>query len=363
MRTWTYLESTARRTAVRLKLTGMWRVNSAHPVAGHSKELDAWLGGLPLTVCDWMPAQPLIERKYDVLIHSRESWENPDDQPYPLTDECWFSDGSKNEFSSGAGIYRPDPEVALCYNLGPDASVFQAEVFAITRCAEYALNSDAQSTTICSDSQAALKAITSREVVSSAVRECIDTLNALAARSAVRLVWVPGHRGIGGNERADELARAGAEEPFVGPAPVIPIPLRTLISSVHDWAYQESLMAWRLAPGCAISKALLPSPSTSFTSKLLDLCPDDLAVVVGLLTGHTRLNHHLNKIGIRSEPDCDCGHIKEDALHFLCDCPRFTLQRLRVYDSMFCTVDTINSAGPLALLRFAKATGRFSRRT
>jgi ribonuclease HI len=43
----------------------------------------------------------------------------------------------------------------------------------------------------------------------------MDALSALAERNEVTLMWVPGHSGILGNEKADELARQGAAKPLL----------------------------------------------------------------------------------------------------------------------------------------------------
>ena len=37
------------------------------------------------------------------------------------------------------------------------------------------------------------------------------------------ILWVPGHSGIDENEKADELARAGSDNEFIGPEPAVRI--------------------------------------------------------------------------------------------------------------------------------------------
>ena len=72
---------------------------------------------------------------------------------------------------------------------------------------------------ICSDSQAALKALQAAKTMSPLVCQCQQALNDISARHAVRLYWVPGHAGMRWNENADGLARSGSGQRFIGPEP------------------------------------------------------------------------------------------------------------------------------------------------
>jgi len=49
-------------------------------------------------------------------------------------------------------------------------------------------------------------AISAKVVHSKLVLECKTTLEKLAQNNDIRLVWVPGHAAIPGNEEADQLA-------------------------------------------------------------------------------------------------------------------------------------------------------------
>jgi len=74
---------------------------------------------------------------------------------------------------------------------------------------------------ICSDSQAALKALQAIRTMSPLVHQCQKALNDISTWHAVGLYWVPGHAGVRGNEITDELARGGSVLGFLVPEPAL----------------------------------------------------------------------------------------------------------------------------------------------
>ena len=77
---------------------------------------------------------------------------------------------------------------------------------------------------ILSDSRAAILALTSTQVKSKIVWDCLKLVRELSTDNVVTLIWVPGHSNILGNETADMLAKSGAESEYVGPEPLWGIP-------------------------------------------------------------------------------------------------------------------------------------------
>jgi ribonuclease HI len=94
----------------------------------------------------------------------------------------------------------------LSYSLGQYTTVFQAEVYASKgRVVE---NLDRKyrhrNIHILSDSQVAIKALSSQRITSKLIWDCQQSLLQLPEHNGVKLIWVSGHEGTDGNEIADQ---------------------------------------------------------------------------------------------------------------------------------------------------------------
>jgi Ribonuclease HI len=173
----------------------------------------------------------------------------------------WYTDGSKTSSGTGRDVF--EGKTGLVFSLGAFAAVFQAEVFAIMAAL--------CKITIFTDSQAALKALESVTVKSKLLLECLECLSELATRNSVQLVWVPGHEGILGNERADELAKKGADTRFTGPEPVLGLPYSMVIRAIGDRMERKHTECWNSGKDCKHSKTLMEGPQQSRSTKLLNM--------------------------------------------------------------------------------------------
>jgi hypothetical protein len=73
----------------------------------------------------------------------------------------WYTDGSKTDKGTGAGVYRYGTGLKLSFSLGQYTRVFQAEVYAIKSCADKNIDRNYKNRNIyiLTDSQAAIKAL------------------------------------------------------------------------------------------------------------------------------------------------------------------------------------------------------------
>jgi len=144
---------------------------------------------------------------------------------FPEDALIWFTDGSSANSETGSGIFGLTPKRSFSFSLGKFATVFQTEIYAILQraCENIRRPYKNKRILIFSDSQATLKALSSPKVTSGLVSECLDALTALFSLNEVTLAWVPGHRGIPGNDEADKLARQASAMPLLGLEPALGI--------------------------------------------------------------------------------------------------------------------------------------------
>ena len=292
-----------------------------------------------------------------MYMPTRDDWEHPKQTP-STNIEYWYTDGSGYGGRFGAGIYQPTRNYRESIPMGEWATVFQAEVLGILKCAEYLNNNSAEGKTIyiCTDSQAALGALQKSHTESSVVWECMRALRRLGESNKIILCWVPGHTGIQGNEVADELAKAGTlvdpESPPVG----IPFAVGKLL--IKEKMNKAHLQRWRNLSSCRQAKMIMSESSLKLTKELLSMEKEKLRTTIGLLTGHNGLRAHQANLGLGDQRQCRlCGYEKEDSIHVLCQCASLAPKRFAIWgQEIICPKDLL-SQGAISLTRLIQNTG------
>ncbi|XP_062709994.1 uncharacterized protein LOC134288629 [Aedes albopictus] len=121
-----------------------------------------------------------------------------------------YSDGSKVGERVGVGVHGTEPEQQ--HRLPAECSVFSAEAAGIFQAITAPRD---RPVLVVTDSQSAISAIESPKAKHPFIQGVQAELD--SAEHLTALMWIPGHCGIRGNERADELAGIGRNSPLLTP--------------------------------------------------------------------------------------------------------------------------------------------------
>jgi ribonuclease HI len=251
-----------------------------------------------------------------------------------------YTDGSKTRMGTGSGYYVYDTETGedICgsESLGTMATVFQGEVKAISLAVQAASSHESDKPlTILSDSQAALKALTSWEVSSGTVKTCIDDLNTLAEKRPVTLKWIKAHANHPGNELADEMAKEGANTLSVSAEPRFPLSKATTSGIIGDVVTKQWNEQWRKRKDYRQTKKWFPQRSPAKSAELLKLNRTLYSRVVRWITGHNFLKRHMSLCQGKDEyisPYCRlCKLKRETSGHLLTTCEAARPQRHKYF--------------------------------
>lgn len=326
------IKNTALKSYNRLAATSMWlrsNYNKEHrEIATISNSI------LRTHEYDLIRRENNNDRKFKVIIRERETW---DDETKDLEAIRWYSDGSKRDGRTAAGIFCPDIKphensegLTRNIRLNDDATIAQAELIAIDQCARYCNINRIRNKNIIiySDSQAAIKALKKKTIQSRTVKRVNQNLNSTAAHNNVYLVWCPGHSGIKGNEIADTQANLGIGRPDIDIRTSNPVSL--IKQKMDEFSHEEFVRHWEEVPDLRFSKIMMPEPDKKRAGELIKMRRRKLRVAMGVLTGFCCFNWFLKMINKSSTDRCRfCGVEEEKMEHILTDCPIIERERKR----------------------------------
>ena len=158
--------------------------------------------------------------------------------------------------------------------------------------------------------------------------ECLNNVNELSERNNVRTIWVPGHQGIAGNEKADELAREGSNKKLIGPEPAFGITYASQRQLIRDTFTRRHDELWKRLDNRKHCKNFIVRSNKRTTNFLLNKSRIELRSIIGLITGHRKLSKHLHKMTLSHDSSCRrCNEEEETPIHLFINCPALVATR------------------------------------
>lgn len=352
----TFIEREAHRTMYRLTILGDNKWLSKGFVKLQNQILNDPILGMP---SDSMKSHLNFKRNFAVKFPTRDEWISGKAQK-TLGDIVLYTDGSKHSNKVGAGVYGEKPRLGISTSLGTLSTVFQAEMYAVIESVQLCLDRSYQHRhiDILSDSQAVLKALLSVEINSKTTLNGLEALNTLGMNNRVTLSWVPGHSNVEGNEKADSLAKLGANLTRMGPEPFLGVPRCTANGVFNAWTTSTSLKNWSGTTGQEHSKCLIEGFSHNSAQRILGLSKPYIRAITRILTGHCRLSHHLHKMGLTESGLCRfCMEEPETPMHILCTCGPLFPTRNRIFGRHIMSSQEVRQLTPQKILLLFKETG------
>ena len=123
----------------------------------------------------------------------------------------FYTDGSKDNNKCGFGVYS-DNVIEISHRINDKSSIYSAEVLAILYALKFIEKNNLDYVAICTDSLSVLKRLKSLGLKSDnnlIIADIIICLNELLIKKnkCIKLIWIPSHVDIEGNDKADKLAK------------------------------------------------------------------------------------------------------------------------------------------------------------
>ena len=252
----------------------------------------------------------------------------------PCNHALW-TDGSKRDAYGSTGVVwvtdQHTPPVCISRKYFPIFSSFQVEINAIRDGLDYICShvpDNYPEINVLTDSQSALKHLKSLSlrpwIVSECVYSLIESIETYFARgmSSLNFYWIPGHKGISYNEKADKIAKHGLEasdEVVVNqhiPRKRLEHFNRCLRKKRFKQYLKENVQRshWQMYPKRDYFRKIRDYVRGS--NRNLDI------FLFRMRSGHNKLGRHLFNVKMKDDSHCRlCAAATEDSYHLLMECP------------------------------------------
>ena len=246
-----------------------------------------------------------------------------------------YTDGSKqNNETVGSAIYVDDISSTFSWKLNSQHTIVTAELFAIYQAINFAhKNLKKQNIVIFSDSLSALLMIKNyqQNQLNFLVNLIVQQIYDFSIQSIdIALQWIPSHRGIVGNNIADQVAKDACSYHVITKLPLV------LSDSTHllqKKIYTNKLDYWQnIKTNIEFSKSVTDIANwvwLSLNNRSYDV------LLARLRSGCTNLNDHLHKIKMKDSPNCNfCTNKKETVEHFIFECTEYISFRTALFNDL-----------------------------
>ncbi|XP_075159442.1 uncharacterized protein LOC142232680 [Haematobia irritans] len=235
------IKSETAMTAMRLKMMGEWHQMGNR--SNHQRIIEVTIGETAdLGVLHDRIPEETLATECEILIPERQSWSNGTVMEAPYGNNC-YTDGAKMGDRSGLVVYLEDSGTEISFRLPDHTTILQAEIRAITECVRWlSTNTRPLSVNVLTDSQMAIRAIASNTVKSRTVLEFKNIINSYSVYGSIRIIWVPVHCGVDGNEHVNDLAIKAREAEEVNLDN--PKPFGATRSELKVWAKRAHVELW-----------------------------------------------------------------------------------------------------------------------
>jgi len=238
----------------------------------------------------------------------------------------FYTDGSKldSESPAGAAVFSPDLNWSIGHKLPSETSIFSAEAWATLQAINASLDFNCSKAAIFTDSKSVLEALSStlppsRNYLIYRIKKRL--LDAFKGNKEIILFWLPAHRSIPGNERADELAKKAARS---GSKPWFKVPYMDIFSEFRESLgkqfseyLKESARVTRHLHSLLYQHDISPKPW--YYDKPINR--NDIVLINRIRSNHYNLNYSLFRKKMVDSAACQCGESRQDINHIIFYCP------------------------------------------